>query len=115
MGCVGGVNGTGISNNGPMGSNNMITAGTIGEIQETAKPNNDQRDISLNSTQVNQDSPPDLPSLLLQGVGGASFKVHKQPVDTRQELKLSIEFPLNKSNSRICIQHNSYILRVTGR
>ena len=43
--------------------------------------------------------PPDPPSLLPQQGGGAGFSVQKNVVDTRQELKLIIEFPLSRNRS----------------
>ena len=51
------------------------------------------------STEVNTKLPPESPSLLPQRPRGASFGTQKQGVDTRQELKLSIEFPLSQRKS----------------
>ena len=43
--------------------------------------------------------PLDSPSLLPGNTRGEAFGVQKHVVDTRQELKLSIEFPLSKNKS----------------
>ena len=51
------------------------------------------------STEVNTKFPPASPSLLPQRPRGSSFGSQKQGVDTRQELKLSIEFPLSHRKS----------------
>ena len=92
-----GVNDRGANNNGPTGNNMSKSAGkTVDE--GNVNPWNDFSDADENSKQVNA-SPPAPPSLLPKNGGGAEFTVPKQKPDTRQELKLSIEFPLSRGKS----------------
>ena len=51
------------------------------------------------SKEVNLILPPDPLSLLPQQASWATFGIQKQVVGTRQELKLSIKFPLSKSKN----------------
>ena len=90
-----GVNGRGEHDNGPMGSNWKETGEKNGPSGDDVT-DNDFSDPVKHSKQVNKAFPPNAPSLLPKGGRGAAFGITKHEADTRQELKLSIEFPLSK-------------------
>jgi len=73
------------------------TAGVTDEPQESQGTKTTHDAYTETSKEVNPLVPPDPPSLLPQRARGAPFGIQKQTVNTRQELKLSIEFPLSKS------------------
>ena len=97
MGRGRGGNERGVYGNGPTGNNREKSAGKTG-VNEGGSQHNDFSDPVAISNPVNA-KPPHAPSLLPKSAGGAEFTLPKQPADTRQELKLSIEFPLSRGKS----------------
>ena len=80
---------------------NMIAQSKTGSDEKQAyHVQKTNRDTHMEpSTEVNTRLPPASPSLLPQRPRGSSFGIQTQGVDTRQELKLSIEFPLSQRKS----------------
>ena len=83
---------------------NMIAQSKTGSDEKQAyHVQKTNRDTHMEpSTEVNTRLPPASPSLLPQRPRGSSFGIQTQGVDTRQELKLSIEFPLSQRKSASC-------------
>ena len=83
----------GAQNNGPSAEMRVPTAGVTDEPQESQGTKTTHDAYTETSKEINPVVPPDPPSLLPQRASGSLFGVQKQAANTRQELKLSIEFP----------------------
>ena len=94
-----GGNQHGVSNNSPTGDIRPLVDNESNDFQEIDGTKTHLNTHAGLSKEVNSILPPDPPSLLPQRANGAAFGIQKQVVDTRQELKLSIEFPLSKSKN----------------
>ena len=89
----------GVQNNGPVGDIRVSADNRPDDSQEINGTKTHLDTHAGPSKEVNSILPPDPPSLLPQRASKATFGIQKQVVDTRQELKLSIEFPLSKSKN----------------
>ena len=94
-----GDNQHGATNHGPTGNPGITTAETHGDSQDMEGLTTTNDGVQTLNIEANPVVPPDPPSLLPRIKRGAAFGVQKCAIDTRQELKLSIEFPLSKGKS----------------